>query len=132
MSSSMPNNFDPRNLIDRQAEQELFRDLVSFTSPARMLTICDKGARGKSSLLKRLQYNCKYEIKPPVPACMVALDQLANTSRFELINKIRDDLKGVTFPKFDKLNNARIAHDFAPFELRTFESRNRISVEGPV
>jgi len=128
----MSNNFDPRNFIDRQAEQELFRDLVSFTSPARMLTICDKGARGKSSLLKRLQYNCKYEIRPPVHACLIALDQLANTSRFELINKIRDELKGVAFPKFDQLNNARMAHDFTPFELRTFESRNRISVEGPV
>jgi hypothetical protein len=124
--------FDPRDHIDRNAEQELFRDLVSFTSTARMLTICDKGARGKSSLLKRLQYNCKYEMKPSVPACMVALDQLEDISHFELIKKIHEELKGVTFPKFDKLNNARMANDFAPFELRTFEPRNRISVEGPV
>jgi hypothetical protein len=113
----MSSIFNPRDLIDRIAEQELFTDLVSFTSPARMLTICDKGGRGKSILLKRLQFNCKYEIKPPVPACLIELDQ--HQALFELIVRIRDELRNVTFPKFDELNIARMVNNFTPFDGST-------------
>jgi hypothetical protein len=87
--------FDPRDLIDREAEQELFQVLVSFTSPARMLTICDKGGRGKSSLLKSLQYNCRYKIKPAVPACLIELDHLEEPSLFVFVAKVVEGLSTV-------------------------------------
>jgi hypothetical protein len=83
---------DPRNLIDRDAERELFGELIKFSTPARMLTICDTGGRGKSSLLKRLKYNCRYEAKPQaIPACLIELDKLNEPSGFELIRQIVND-----------------------------------------
>src|SRR5438034_262956 len=75
-------DLNPIDHIDRNAEQELFRTLVSFKTPARILTICDQGGRGKSSLLKRLTYNCEHEEKPSVPSCLLELDKVTDPSPF--------------------------------------------------
>ena len=122
---------DPRDLIDRTAEQEVFRGIVPRTegadaSPrqARMLTICDRGGRGKSSLLKRLLYNCQFDLKPQASGCIVELDRLAaNPSPFFLIRSIHEGLTKVTgadirdrFAKFQRLNAARELRDFSLFE----------------
>jgi hypothetical protein len=130
-------DFNPRDLIDRFAEQELFTNLVSFTSLARMLTICDKGGKGKSSLIKRLQYNCKYEIRPQVPACLIELDRLDDPSPFRLIEKIVEELKiKDKFPKFDQLNEARKAKNYTPFDKSDYVNRSnieaRVDVKGPI
>jgi hypothetical protein len=79
------------------------------------MIIGDKGGRGKSHLLKRLQFKCKYEFRPPVPACLVALDQLADTSKFGLVMEIREEFRGVSFPKFDRLNYACLDNNFDAF-----------------
>lgn len=112
---------DPRNLIDRHAEQTLFRELVTCETDARMLTICDRGGRGKSSLLRRLRFNCHWEIHPPVPCCLIELDQIepspwgfaqAVASGFTVrAQSIRDQ-----FAKFEKLDLARTKKDFTPFD----------------
>jgi hypothetical protein len=114
----------PQDLIDRTAEQELFRNLVSYQSPARILTICDGGGRGKSSLLKRLRYNCQHEIKPSVPSCLLELDKLGerDPSPFALAAFAATNFaaQGENVPqlfgKFNELNYARLAKNFTPFE----------------
>jgi hypothetical protein len=124
----------PQDHIDRKAEQELFHDLVTYQSRARILTICDHGGRGKSSLLKRLRYNCQHEIKPSVPSCLLELDKLAERDpspfAFALAVatgfSVRGDNVPKRFAKFNSLNDARMAKDFTPFEdgSSTFRSRD--------
>jgi len=110
--------FDPRDLIDRHAEQELFRNLMTFTSPARMLTIRDKGGRGKSSLLKRLKYNCQYEIRPPIPVCLIELDRIEDPSPFPFVLQVVEGFKiPDRFAKFRQLNEARTLRDFSIFSV---------------
>lgn len=132
--------FDPKDLIDRKAEQEQFTDLVSFTSAARMLTICDKGGKGKSSLLKRLEYNCRYEMRPPIPVCLIELDKMEDPSAFRFIEEVVERLKKgknkVEFPKFEDLNEARMAKNYAPFDKSNYRNRSnmtgRAEVKGPM
>jgi hypothetical protein len=124
----------PQDHIDRTAEQELFRDLATYQTPARILTICDQGGRGKSSLLKRLRYNCQHEIKPAVPCCLLELDKLADRgpSEFNFAESVVDGfiVRGEDvskrFAKFNQLNDARLAKDFTPFEddSRTVRTRD--------
>ena len=110
----------PRDHIDRQAEQEMFRTLVTYEVPARMLTICDGGGSGKSSLLRRLQYNCQREIKPSIPSCLLAMRDVS--SPFEFVSTITRDFKSIgddvrqLFTRFKLLDTARTSRDFAPFQ----------------
>jgi hypothetical protein len=111
----------PKDLIDRDAERELFRTLVAYQSRARILTICDRGGRGKSSLLRRLRYNCQYEIKPPVPSCLLELDSLspepfAFASSLTQGFALRGEDVRKRFAKFNPLDGARTAKDFTPFD----------------
>jgi hypothetical protein len=114
----------PQEHIDRTAEQELFRELVTYQSGARILTICDHGGRGKSSLLKKLRYNCQHEIRPSIPSCLLELDKLGerDPSPFALAVAIANgfSVRGENvqkrFAKFNTLNDARMAKDFIPFE----------------
>lgn len=123
-------SLDPRDLIDRHAEQELFTKLVHSDS-ARVLTICDRGGRGKSSLLRRLVYNCRYEFRPAVPACMVELDRI-DPSGFAVVSTIVNELDDVEpgmrsrFAKFAELDDARTLKDFSVFDVDT---RSRVGVE---
>lgn len=123
----------PQDHIDRKAEQELFSNLTTYQSPARILTVCDQGGRGKSSLLKRLRYNCQYEIKPPVPCCLLELDKLGDRdpSAFNFATNVVDGffVRGENVPrlfaKFNQLNDARMAKNFRPFEDDSRSVRTR-------
>jgi hypothetical protein len=109
----------PRDHIDRVAEQELFRGLVTYQSPARILTICDQGGQGKSSLLKRLEYNCEHEFRPPIPSCLVELDKLTEPSPFGFAVTVTSQFTrgaGERFAEFSRLDLARAAKNFEPFE----------------
>jgi hypothetical protein len=114
--------FNPRDLIDRTAEQEQFHTLVAFESEARILTICDGGGRGKSSLLRRLRYNCQHEINPPVPSCLLELDRLLDPSPFAFASavaqgfSVRGENIRARFGKFNHLDGARTSKDFTPFD----------------
>lgn len=111
---------DPRDTIDRKAEQEQFtRHLISFApnEPARMLVIRDKAGLGKSTLLRRLHYTCRFQINPPIPASLVDLGQLASPSPFAFVEKVVEGLgTDDRFPNFIALNNARGVKNFAPFD----------------
>jgi len=115
------NELNPKDLIDRVAEQELFTQLLAEESPARMLTIRDGGGRGKSSLLLRLRYNCQHEIKPPVASSLISLDQLGDPSPFAFLSKViqgvalRGEKVRDAFAKFNSLDEARTSKNFTPF-----------------
>jgi hypothetical protein len=120
--------FSPEKFIDREAEQELFEELLhKFQDDSRLLTICDAGGRGKSSLLKRLEYNCLWQHDPPTPVSLIPLDQLDDPTDFALVRSIRRKLGEsvedfgleLPFTSFDQLDDARVNRDPEPFRTRT-------------
>jgi hypothetical protein len=119
--------FAPERFIDREAEQELFEELLKFQDDSRLLTIRDEGGRGKSSLLKMLTYRCGWQHDPPILASLVALDQMSDHTPFTLIMEIEKELAksahvfGVDsrFIRFHTLNEARVSRDFTPFRTHT-------------
>ena len=46
--------------INREVEREVFHQMLRFEDNARLLTFMDSGGRGKSFLLKQLQYECNF------------------------------------------------------------------------
>jgi hypothetical protein len=131
--------FSPDKFIDREAEQELFNELLKFQD-ARLLTICDAGGRGKSSLLKQLRYKCGWQHDPPLLASLVHLDQLSDHTPFSLIAEIKSELTKFAdtfgleshFTMFDELDEARSSGNFEPFRNRTptGQTEGRIDARG--
>jgi len=110
---------DPRDHCDRAGEQAIFRELMEFKSATRLMTISDIGRSGKSSLLRRLQHNCKEELKPSVPSSLVELNLLGQTEESALAQtpfafvrsviyafKHRIDTPQALFPAFHALKDA--------------------------
>lgn len=124
---------NPKDTIDRSAEQELFEKLVAFTTPARMLVISDKMGRGKSTLLKRLRYNCKYLISPSVPAGLVDLRELREDTPFAFVEKLIDSFNiPERFPQFLKFDNARQAKNISLFDAAGTAQHQTASGSGAV
>ena len=105
--------FHPTATVDRHPEQSEFSTL---------LVIEDGPGTGKSTLLTRLRYNCRWE--EHVPVSLVLLeddpgepDRTPITNEFELVNWIRQDLADdeLPFPMFDFLNHLRLQYQPAPF-----------------
>lgn len=130
-------DFNHRAHVDRQQELGIFRELIKFSSPARLLTICDKGACGKSWLLKYLQYNCGWEFKPPIPACLIELQNFAaapTAKNWAFVAKLAELLDQIVvdetpmdetpmdkttmlsrFPRFNRFYKALIDEDWNAF-----------------
>ena len=123
---------DLEKFIDRDAEQELFDNLLKFEHDARLLTIRDKGGRGKSALLERLEYKCLWRSKPRRPVSRVKLDQLGDPDPFILIRTLVKDLRnwGLHFPLFDAKDDARIRRDFTPFAAPVNPIEGKINMQG--
>lgn len=111
----MISEIPPENLVDRITELDEFLKMLSFGDDARLLTICDEQGTGKSSLLRKLEYSCKYQRKPAVPVGRVSLDETGITGRFSLVQRIRERLSKYDFPHFDYLESARMSHFWPPF-----------------
>ena len=105
----------PENLVNRSTELDEFMNMLSLGDDTRLLTIRDEQGTGKSSLLRKLEYSCKYQRKPAVPVGRVSLDEQDITSRFTLVKRIRERLGKYDFPHFDYLESARISHFWPPF-----------------
>ncbi|HEX8072638.1 MAG TPA: toll/interleukin-1 receptor domain-containing protein [Pyrinomonadaceae bacterium] len=108
--------FEPEKFIDREAEQELFEELLRFDTPARILAIKDGGGTGKSQLLERLRYRCR-TVKPRTPVSLIALDQLPDDSPLSFTRRVCDHLSasGLSFNTYTKLERARVGGHFSPF-----------------
>lgn len=104
-----------KKFIDREVDQENFRELLQFRDEARLLVVSDKGGRGKSTLLKKLKYICEWENDPEIPVSLIPLDQFPDNDPFILLTAVRNDLKSIQFGRFDELNNARTFHDLSKF-----------------
>jgi hypothetical protein len=114
----MPKDIQPESAVDRDDEQKDFRNLLAFQDEVRLLIIRDQTETGKSTLLKRLHYNCTWEESPKKEAGLVDLDSSKDKeliTEFDLILRIRQSLSKVKFAGFDLLNNARISRNSAPF-----------------
>jgi hypothetical protein len=105
----------PEKLVDRGKELDEFLKMLSFGDDARLLTICDEQGTGKSSLLRKLEYSCKYQRRPAVPVSRVSLDEQGITSWFSLVKRIRERMRKYEFPNFDYLDRARVGHFWSPF-----------------
>jgi hypothetical protein len=118
--------FDATKVIDREAEKEIFYELLKFRDDARVLTIQDTGGKGKTSYLKRLKHECRNHHE--IPAAIIQLEQLQDASPFSLVSEIRKELD-LDFPRFDALNKARLAHFFTLFaDLHKF-AQGMISID---
>jgi hypothetical protein len=111
-------------------EQELFDELLKFQDDSRLLTIRDAGGRGKSSLLKMLEYKCIWRHDPPTPVSLVSLDQLPDNHPFILVYDIRDKLSTLRFTEFDRLNAARVSRDFSKFSAPSGPVEGRVHASG--
>jgi hypothetical protein len=130
----------PTELIDRSAERELFGEVASFTTPARMLTICDGGGRGKSSLLKRLHYDC-VRGHPRRAAALIDLSDKTLTE-FSLLEEIYNQIAdleidgspmGTRFARFKEYNDKRLQEDETLFDddaRSTARNRGAIVIKG--
>lgn len=118
---------DPRDLIDCTAEQDLFKQILpeagkDNATSARVLTICAEGGAGKSALLERLLYNCRYVVSPRAVGCLIDLDQLKDPAPFFFVSAFYDGLKEIPggnvkdlFVNFKRLNDARTRWDLSVF-----------------
>jgi len=119
--------------IDREVEREEFQKMLKFgDGTPRLLTIKDEGGRGKSALLKQLQYECHYI--EDIPASLILLDNKGKKipSAFDLVKAIREDLKNfesLKFTKFDTLENARMLKDPTPFSDLVGSSTGFVNTE---
>lgn len=120
----MPVTIKPENIIDRDVEQDVFSELLQLTRNARVLTIKDEEGTGKTELLKRLRYNCRYRMMPITPVSLVPLDEIKGDDSFLLVSRIREDLSEVEFPEFDRLKLALVDEKFSSFEPRGSSSVN--------
>jgi Cdc6-like AAA superfamily ATPase len=111
----MIKDIDPENAVDRDVEQEEFRNLLTLQEKARLLIIQDREGTGKTTLLRRLHYNCRRVETPRVPAGMVDLENREIASSFDLILSLRNSLEKVKFDEFDQLNRARVNKDSKAF-----------------
>jgi hypothetical protein len=99
--------FDPEAFCDRKAEQELFDGVLTFKSDGRIITIRDDKDKGKSVLLRLLQYKCQYATETPV--CLVALDELhrAHSAVRYIVTQLADEFR-LEFPRFREVEKQRL------------------------
>jgi len=88
--------------------------MLAFKDERRLLVIGDRAGTGKSTLLRRLKFNCRWV--HPVPVSLVLLEENPNTpdnrqavtSPIEFVNWFRSDLTEINFPRYDFLNEFRV------------------------
>lgn len=98
---------DGGQVIDRDAEAELFRELLQFTDQRRLFLITDKKHRGKTTLLRKLKYHCDWS-NPRTPCALVRLDDLQDSHPYALVEAIYEQLQlaGVTLSNFQHARDA--------------------------
>ena len=110
---------DGGQVIDRDAEAELFRELLQLKDQRRLFLISDGEQRGKTTLLRKLKYQCDWDT-PRIPCALVKLDELPDNHHYALIEAIYDELEtaGVEFPQFQLNRDAIRLRNPEPFAAR--------------
>lgn len=112
----MPVTPSAENLVNREAELDVFVDMLEFKDAARLLLVSDKEGTGKTSLLRKMKVRGQWPKEMPI--CLVDLEAQgteAATNAFELVDKIRSRLPKLPFTTFDFLNQFRVSYVWAPF-----------------
>jgi hypothetical protein len=115
-------DIDPSETVDRDAEQTEFASMLCTGGHRRMLVIGDAPGTGKSTLLRRLQYNCMWEHQVPVSLVLLEKDpdvpeeRSTISSAIEFVHWIREDLAAgdIAFPVYDFLNDLRLQFLWPP------------------
>jgi hypothetical protein len=107
---------DGGQVIDREAEAELFRELLRFADQRRLFLISDRKQRGKTTLLRKLKYQCDWNV-PRIPCALVRLDDLEDSHPYALVEAIYEELQlaGVSCPGFQQHRDAIRRRDASPF-----------------
>jgi hypothetical protein len=110
---------DGGQVIDRDAEAELFRELLQFTDQRRLFLISDKKHRGKTTLLRKLKYHCDWS-SPRTPCALVRLDDLQDNHPYALVEALYDQLQvaGVTLQSFESARAAIRRRDPSHFAVQ--------------
>lgn len=104
---------DPRHMVDNREPQLRFQELVEGKHPARVFLVRDPRKRcGKTMLLKRLIWNCRFRIpSAPLPV-WVDLEEVADPSPFHLLATLSAQLPPPSrdepglLPEFFRLRDA--------------------------
>jgi hypothetical protein len=101
-----PYVFVEERFIDRVAERDIFRRMLTFESEERVLTISDASGRGKSQLLLALRHHCQFASQE-VPAVLVPLHELAEKTPPGLVRVLEQRLRaaGILFPRLDAVES---------------------------
>jgi hypothetical protein len=105
-------SIDESKIIDRDAEAKIFRDMLRFETPRRILVVSGKSGMGKSDLLRKLRFMCENECG--IPVALRDLRELeSRPDVFPLVVSLHKALTdgGTAFPTFDARNRARIDHN---------------------
>jgi hypothetical protein len=107
---------DGGQVIDREAEAELFRELLQFADQRRLFLISDRKHRGKTTLLRKLKYQCDWS-NPRIACALVRLDDLQDSNPYALVEAVYEELQlaGVAFAAFQQYRDAIRRRDAAPF-----------------
>jgi hypothetical protein len=120
-----------KDFINRTAEQELFDNLLQFNDPARILAIEDKAGTGKTTLLGRLEYKCRWIFYYPVG--IVPLESETISSPFAFIEHLRNSYgQDQVFETFDKLNTARVNKIASSFAASPVSMMGALYAQGSV
>lgn len=115
-------HIDESQIIDRDAEIEVFNSMLRYQTPRRVLVVSDKSGMGKSDVLRKLRYLC--EFTHHIPVALIDLRVFASRPDvFKLVLEVQEALRsgGAAFPTFDVLNSARAFQDTNYFleQMRT-------------
>ncbi len=107
---------DATKIIDRDAESQLFGQMVSFEVPPRVMVVSERSGMGKSDLLRKLELLSVRDHR--VPAGRVELDEfVSRPDEFAVVTALHESLKdaGASLPNFETLSGARGLSDTLQF-----------------
>jgi hypothetical protein len=105
-------SIEESKIIDREAEAMIFKDMLRFKTPRRILVVSGQSGMGKSDLLRKLRFMCENECG--IPVALRDLRELeSRPDVFPLVVSLHKALTdgGAAFPTFDTRNRARIDHN---------------------
>jgi hypothetical protein len=122
---------DEANIIDREAEVEIFARMLHCDTPRRVLVVSDRGGMGKSDVLRKLRYVCEYT--HDVPVALIQLEDFATRPDiFAIVRRLRDalDASGAELPTFDSLNNSRLFGNTVQFAEQVRSIHGMVDLRG--
>ena len=122
---------DGAQVIDREAEAELFQELLRLEDQRQLFLVSDYKQRGKTTLLRKLKYHCDWH-QPRIPCALVRLDDLPDSHPFALVEALYDELQaaGVAFPEFQRHRDAIRLRDPAAFMAQGVASFQHATISG--